>query len=89
MQVAMQSRPRAGLRGTSCVKTQAKEVRLTCSLRPRLHSRASVAARSHSAFKDEFFERSDELAALDSRFDNKPYDILLLSGPWGSGKTAS
>ena len=89
MQVLTHSRPRAGLRETPLLENQRQKAQLTCILRRRLHARASVASRSLSAFKDEFFNRDDELAALDNRFDFKPYSILLLSGPTSSGKTVS
>ncbi|KAG7674735.1 hypothetical protein KSW81_006161 [Nannochloris sp. 'desiccata'] len=63
-----------------------QKVRLAGSLRPRLHLAASAAG-SSSAVKDQIFNRKEELAALNLRFDKNPKDMLILLGPANCGKT--
>ncbi|KAG7674731.1 hypothetical protein KSW81_006157 [Nannochloris sp. 'desiccata'] len=55
-------------------------------MRPRLHLAASAAG-SSSAVKDQIFNRKEELAALNLRFDKNPKDMLILLGPANCGKT--
>ena len=66
-----------------------QKVRLASGLRPRLHLKALAAARSLSAVNDPFFNRIEELAALNEVFDDSPSELLILLGPANCGKTVS
>jgi hypothetical protein len=66
-----------------------QKVRVASGLRSHLHVKASAAARSISAVKDQIFNRNEELAALNLRLDNDPKDMLILLGPANCGKSVS
>ena len=78
------SRPRAVPRRTSPPQLGQK-VRLAGG-RSHLHLKAS---RSFSAVNDRIFNRKEELAALNLRFNNEPGDVLILLGPVNCGKSVS
>ena len=81
------SRHRAVLSRTS-PSHLVQRVRLA-GLRPRVPVKVSAAVRSLSGVKDNFFNREEELAALDLRFAKNPRELLILLGPLNCGKSVS
>jgi hypothetical protein len=83
------SRPRAVPSRTSPPQLGQK-VRLAGGLRSHLHLKASASqGSSSSAVFGKIFNRKEELAALNLRFDKTPKDMLILLGPANCGKTVS
>jgi hypothetical protein len=82
------SRPRAVPSRASPPHLELK-VCLASGVRSHLHVKASAAARSSSAVKDQIYNREEERAALNQRFDNEPKDMLILLGPANCGKSVS
>ena len=78
--------PRAALSRTSPSELGQK-FRLASGLRPRLLIKAATT--QASASNDQIFNRREELAFLQQRFDNRPREVLILLGPANCGKTVS
>ena len=79
-----QSRPSAALRVKFPLQLGQK-VRVAGGLRPRLQ----VTASARSSGADSIFNRKEELAALNSRFEKNPSELLILLGPANCGKSVS
>ena len=82
------SRPRA-VPSQTTPRQLGQKVRFAGDLRSHLHLKASAAARSLSAVNDQIFNRKEELAALNLRFNDEPGDVLILLGPVNCGKSVS
>jgi hypothetical protein len=66
-----------------------QKVRVAGGPRYHLHVKASAAARSSSAVKDQIYNREEERAALNGVYDGLPSELLILLGPANCGKSVS
>jgi hypothetical protein len=83
------SRPRAVLSRTHS-RQVGQNVHLASYLRSHLPVKALALSRSElMALEDQIFNRKDELATLNLRFNEDPSELLILLGPPDTGITVS